>query len=223
MRTVIDSKIKLIPQMMLRWTQDDVKVEPMLFNCDLDFAVNNAKHITWDFLSMLPKDWLDGPLVIDSRVHMLMPGWHTCIPGFHHDDVPRTKANGQPNYDEGQIRSEHILALVGGDICPTEFALGKHRFDIPEDDVYKHLHKEVDKLCNERSLKRFQVPSNKLVMFDDRAWHQGTEAVGNGWRFFIRASRHFAPDGARIKRPGKLANEVRKQVQVYLPAPFDGW
>jgi len=223
MRTIIDSKIQIVEGKMRDWSQQDIKDEPMLFNCDWYNAVTLGSNLTNDFLCELPDDWFNGPLVIDSRVHMLMPGWHTCIPGFHHDDVPRTLANGQPNYGDDQIRSEHILALVGGDICPTEFALGKYTFDIPEENVYKHLHGEVDTLCNEGVLSRFKVPSNKLVMFDDRAWHQGTEAVGNGWRFFIRASRHFAPDGTRVQRPGKLANEVRKQVQVYMPAPFDGW
>jgi hypothetical protein len=42
------------------------------------------------------------------------------------------------------------------------------------------------------------------------------QANGNGWRFFIRAS--WSTD--RVKN---CTNEIRRQVQVYMENPVEGW
>lgn len=62
------------------FNQDDVKNEPMFFNCDLDFAYKNGGDITKSFIENLPMDWINSNPVLDSRVHMLMKGWYPCIP-----------------------------------------------------------------------------------------------------------------------------------------------
>lgn len=203
----------------------DARVEPMLFNCDAEGARALGGPITKAFLQALPRSWTCGPLVIDSRTHMLMPGWFPCIPGWHHDDVPRTRADGQPNYAEGQPRSEHCLLLINGGICPTEFAVGEAQFSVPGPGkvIYGEWHRDVELLCDNGILKRELAPSGQLVFFDDRTWHRGTQAVRDGWRFFIRASRYFSHDGQRIDRGNKRTNEVRKQVQVYMENPNGGW
>lgn len=210
---------------MLPRNNQAIKNEPMLFNCDVGGARHNGGTITKEFLAILPAGWHDAPLVIDSRVHMLMPGWFPCIPGYHHDDVPRTRQDGQPNYGPGQVRSEHIMALVGGDICPTEFAIGTAEFVEPAigRTIYADWHSDVDMLCKNGVLEHHKAPSNMLIQFDDRTWHQGSAAVASGWRFFIRASRYFTSDGQPVERHGTRTNEVRKQVQVYMGSPFDGW
>lgn len=60
----------------------------MFYRADMGFAWKHGGPITQDFLGLLPQDWYDSPVTIDSRVHMLMPGWYPCIPGMHHDDIP---------------------------------------------------------------------------------------------------------------------------------------
>lgn len=204
---------------------DVVKNEPMLFNCDLDAAYRQGGQITRDFIAELSSDWLNVPLVIDSRVHMLMPGWYPCIPGWHHDDVPRTRSDGQPNYGHDQCRSRHVVALVNGDICPTEFAIGRAEFSEPELGrvIYSDWHVDVERLCTSGELRRFSCPDRRLVYFDDRTWHRGTAAVAKGWRFFIRASRYYSPSRGVIARGNPRTNEVRRQVQVYLDAVNEGW
>jgi hypothetical protein len=126
----VDSKVKFFGSVRA-FCEEEVKDETMLFNCGLNESHAMGDNITKDFIEALPDDWFDGPVIVDSRTHMLMPGWHTCIPGWHHDDVPRTRSDGQPNYEEGQIRSEHVMLLVGSDVCLTEFAIGELSYAIP--------------------------------------------------------------------------------------------
>lgn len=195
---------------------DLVKNEPMLFNCDVAAALELGGPLTEAFVDgmlRLGEAWQEA--VIDSRVHMLMPGFYPCIPGWHHDDVPRTRSDGQPNYD-APISARHVMMLVNGEIAPTEFALGE--FTLPEipigQRVYEQWHPLVEKRLEAQPIRRWPAPSGLLIEFDWRTLHRGTAAVSNGWRFFIRAS---------INTKRQPTNEVRRQVQVYLPTLNQGW
>jgi hypothetical protein len=196
---------------------DEIKNEPMFFNCDLNFVKKNCGVITHYFLLGLPDDWKHCNPVIDSRVHMLMPGWFGAIPGFHHDDVPRTTPSGQPNYDTPEYRSEHLTGLVNAEIAPTLFALGEHRLPVIKDGViYRAWHPIVEEQLQTGVLKPYEVKSGSYVEFDWQSIHTATKAVGGGWRWFIRLSRN-------TDRQKTITNEIRCQVQVYLEAPMDGW
>ena len=207
------------------FTQEQVKNEPMFFNCDPDFAYWNGGPITRAFIEALQLEG-DLPKVIDSRVHMLMPGWIPAIPGWHHDDVPRSRVegghvkmsqHGQPNYDAPAYHSRHALALVNGDVAPTEFALGTHELPFIEDGrgpVYKHWHDMVEEQIEAGVMTRFEVPSNRIVTFDWQTMHRAVPAKSNGWRWFGRASYQTGREPT---------NEIRRQVQVYLPVPTEGW
>lgn len=211
-----------------QFSNEEIKNEPMLFNCNLHSAIRLGGPITRAFLYALMaetdnpfeiikyKDWqITDEWVIDSRVHMLMPGWYPCIPGFHHDDVPRERADGQPEYDNPSYRSKHVMGMVGG--CSyTQFAIGEANFPrIPENEVcYKVWHPIVEKYLEHGKLESVMAENGKLIFFDDRTWHQGTKSVENGWRFFIRVS-------TKTKRVP--TNELRHQVQVYLENPMEGW
>jgi hypothetical protein len=192
--------------------QDQVKNEPMFFNADADFAWKSGGPITRAFLEAAPETIT----VFDSRVHMLMPGWFPCIPGWHHDDVPRSAYGGQPNYVDPEYRSQHVMAMINGDICPTEFAVGWVDVSVvpPGDVVYKKWHVEVEEQIESGLLSRVSAPSNTLVWFDDRSFHQGTRAVDGGFRWFGRASWETGR---------KPTNEIRRQVNVYLDKPMEGW
>ena len=145
-----------------------------------------------------------------------MPNWFPCIPGFHHDDVPRDRNDGQPEYDNPSYRSNHAIALVNAEIAPTQFALGTAQFSKPKNGevFYEVWHKEVEELLKMGKLKSFSAPNQTIVYFDDRTWHQGTPAISGGWRWFGRLSWNTK----RIP-----TNEFRKQVQVYLTNPMQGW
>jgi len=211
-----DSQIQYGTETQKTFSVEDVKNEPMLFNCDIETAARLGGTLTKEFLSILPDDWKNSnDFIVDSRVHMLMPGFFPCIPGFHHDDVPREREDGQPNYINPSYRAEHVLMLVG-DCCPTEFAIGESKFpEVPTGGkYYKVWHPMVVDKIKSGELISVSAPSNRLVFFNDRTWHQGVRAKKGGWRWFIRASRN-------TKR--KPTNELRRQVQVYLETPMEGW
>jgi hypothetical protein len=211
----IDSQIQLGKKLT---TYDElvIKNEPMLFNCTFGWALEHSGAPTREFLLSLPKELQNDNTIIDSRVHMLMTNWYPCIPGFHHDDVPREREDKQPEYFKPSYRSKHAMVLFNGNICPTEFAIGKSEFpDVPLGEVYyKIWHPIVVEKMKKNELETVRVPSDTIVFFDDRSWHQGVQAVKGGWRLFIRASW----DTNR-----KATNELRRQVQVYLEAPMEGW
>jgi len=203
-----------------------IKKEPMFFNSDFQYAYENGGEITRSFLDALPEDWKNEPLVFDSRVHMLMPGWYPAIPGWHHDDVPRAEiptgqhfiTGGQPDYDNPRYKSEHILGLVNAEICPTEFAIGNCLMPkIKEGDlIYREWHKEVEMLIEDNILQKHECEDRYLYYFDWQAFHSGTKAVSNGWRWFGRVSRN-------TERVNKITNEIRVNCQVYLEFPMEGW
>jgi hypothetical protein len=220
-----DSRVQLRGAFPAEFPDSVVKNEPMFFNCDLKFAHENGGPITKAFIEALPADWTDEPVVLDSRVHMLMKNWFPCIPGFHHDDVPRRKDQyGQPNYDDPEYRSEHLMGLVNAHVAPTLFALTPEgatdspRFELPAPDrvVYEAWHWEVERLLKEGQLTAFEAPSGQLLQFDWQSWHTGQRAVSNGWRWFVRLSRKTA-------RTEHITNEFRRQVQVYLENLMQGW
>lgn len=162
-----------------------IKNEPMLFNCDWWAAYEMGGDPTKEFLLSLPSHVQNHSTIIDSRVHMLMPGWH-------HDDVPRG-IDGQPNYYNPEYRSQHAMVLYNGDICPTEFAVGKAEFSNPEFHpiVYKAWHKEVEHNLEHMQLSHVLAPSNQIIYFDDRTWHQGTAAKKGGWRFIYKSFMEY--------------------------------
>ena len=210
----------------MKQNNDDIKNEPMFFNSDWKFAYDNGGDITKSFLMALPEDWREEPLVFDSRVHMLMPGWYPAIPGYHHDDVPRPEipvgqhfiTAGQPDYDTPRYLSQHICGLVNASICPTSFALGDCEMPRVADGelVYRKWHKEVEDLLAKGLLHRVDAPDRMLVGFDWQTFHTGTKAVANGWRWFGRVSRY-------TDRVNTVTNEIRRNAQVYLEFPMEGW
>ena len=198
-------------------TNDMIKHETMFFNCDLKFAYKNGGAITKSFIENLPSNWLLDDVVFDSRVHMLMKDWYPCIPGWHHDDVPRTNG-GQPDYENQSYFSEHILGVVNSDICPTKFALGDAYMPPVEDGeiVYEKWHNVVESEIREGVLRSVDVYDRTLIYFDCNTFHTGQKALADGWRWFGRVSKNTD----RVK---KITNEIRVNAQVYLEFPTKGW
>lgn len=206
----INSQIKIGAELALA-EQAMVKAEPMLHRATRAYAEDNGGQLTQRFLSALT--WPD--VLIDSRVHMLMPGMYPCIPGWHHDDVPRERADGQPNYENPSYRAEHCMALWG-DCSLTEFAIGEHEMVVPPIGVkiYKTLSPQIENLCVAGELKRIVAPECRLLYFDWQTWHRGAATTKPGFRFFIRATR-----GSQLKP----RNETRANANVYMPVLDEGW
>ena len=212
-----DSKFDYVGDFKSEWSQEIVKNEPMLFNCNLESAYKLGGPITKAFLDSIQN--LEGweNIVVDSRVHMLMKGWFPAIPGYHHDDVPRD-SDGQPDYDRPTYKSEHIMGLVNGSICPTVFAVGKHTLPkiYKPEIVYKKWHTIVEDQIESGVLNTVEVESGKLIYFNTESIHTAQRAKSSGWRWFIRVSKN-------TERTKNCTNELRRQVQVYLEFPMEGW
>lgn len=194
-----------------------IKNETMFFNCDLEFAYKNGNEITRSFIDNLPDDWKSCDTVFDSRVHMLMPNWIPCIYGIHHDDVPRPNG-GQPDYDNPEYYSEHLMGAVNADVCPTQFYIGESTFDkvTNGENVYEVWHDEVGKKVDAGELIAVDAKDRTLIQFDWQTWHTGTLARSNGWRWFGRLSRNTG-------RTKTITNEIRRQTQVYMQNLTEGW
>ena len=82
--------------------------------------------------------------------------------------------------------------------------------------IYRRWHAEVERLIEAGELDAKAAPDRTLVYFDCDAFHTGTKAVTSGWRWFGRISR-------KTDRANSITNEIRRQVQVYLEFPMEGW
>lgn len=221
---MFDSRVSILGDFNANWDKDTIKNEPMFYKSHIDFVREHGGPITQEFLANLPDGWDD--CIIDSRSHMLMNGWYPAIPGYHHDDVPRPKAPegshflsaGQPDYDNPAYYSEHLMGLVNAHICPTDFIIGKCRMTaVPEGElIYRQWHNELLRLLADGEVDIYKAESGKYIYFDWRTFHQAVPAVSSGWRWFIRLTRN----SDTVKNP---QNEIRKQVQVYLEFPMEGW
>lgn len=205
-------------------TAAEIEAEPMLFRAGYDFAVDHAGALTNAFLSVVRaqmgalrvRDLSD--IVIDSRVHMLMRGHYPCIPGWHHDDVPRIGPRGQPGYGWPSYRSRHLAAVIDASDQPTgslpEFAHVSVEVPWPLDEdvtVYAAWDAHIAAAYPKCGVP---VSSRQVLAFDCDSFHRGMPARTTGWRFFIRASWSSAV------RP---ENKVRKNANVYVPWSTAGW
>lgn len=213
-----DSTLNVLGEMQPR-SVEEIKNEPMLFSCDAYAALAEGGPITRQFLNFLPKPngW-----IIDSRVHMLMADWYPCIPGWHHDDVLRTRSDGQPNYydllDRPEIR--HVFVVIDAIDQPThsltEYITSPVTLEMPFDPlvgqtIYGKWNDDINQMTG---LVKSNVESGQVLEFSTSDFHRGVPATTSGWRIFLRASKNSTR---------KITNERRNQVQVYMPAPEAGW
>ena len=193
--------------------QNSIKNEPMFFNSSIEFVYENCGNITRSFIDALPLYWDHKDLVFDSRVHMLMPGWYPAIPGWHHDDIPRSGKMNQPNYEDIPYLSEHIIGIVGDNISNTELLI--EPIQLP-DVTGKMIYKEWDAIINSKKRKTDNIQSNRLTQIDCFTFHRALPAISNGFRWFGRVSRN-------TDRINKITNEIRINANVYMPCINQGW
>lgn len=216
-------------------SQSEIRHIPQFYRASADYAYRLGGPIVRKFIDNLPLDSRFKYLSIDSRIHMLMPGWMPCIGGWHCDDFYRPQATPnvaafspvQPDL-AGIVRDDKYSkhhAFVIGDIAPTEFVVKPFNMEIPQIKEGQNLYKKFDDLINDRiametalrgssSIETGFIKSGQIVSFDCFDFHRGTVSQGSGWRLFMRAteSNHWEPQ-----------NEIRTQTQVYLESFHAGW
>jgi hypothetical protein len=148
--------------------------------------------------------------VIDTRVTMTMEGMYPSIPGWHCDDVPRSRTTGQPVMHGVNPLVQHFMVILSDQedaVSCTEFVSKPIKLDIDLTNVWG----SVDKQLTENKPETGFLKQGEIIRFNQEAIHRASPTVTPGWRFFYRASiTHRKP-----------ANEIRNQVQVY--ASKNGW
>lgn len=199
-----------------------IEREPMVYNASAYFAYGHGGDLTRQFLDELKILWrdtgrsiIDEPFVIDTRVHMLKPGWLPAIGGWHCDGVPRGK-DGQPELWKLQSDDRHFTMTIA-----TSPTLSRTAFlntpavvfsDPKSGSVWADVHEDLSQVTNPKSI--VHVPHGMIAEFRRDTLHKATKADHDGWRFFIRASY----------RPGSTTtNKIRRQVQAYIESEGAGW
>lgn len=196
-------------------TIEECSSETMLHSASWDFARKFGGPLTNRVLDALedsekrrarPKNLYE---VIDTRVHMLMPGMYPAIPGWHCDAVYRRDSTSQPEVEKIDKRLLHWTCIIGtSPVSLTSFVVQEVEIDVNPAAVWKSVHQAVA-WKNPRCI---QLELGDVLMFDSSTIHRAVAANQQGWRFWFRLSFY----------PRAPMNQIRKQVQVYTTED-GGW
>ena len=195
------------------FTEQDIKNEPMLYSADPHFAWRNGGPLTKAVLSQYVMD-PDANIIIDTRVHMLKPGWFPAIPGWHLDAIERGP-DGQPDLSCDTVDG-HVLCIIdAGTGSETEVLQNPPALPLTAPEGV-NLWAEHDRLIEEASEPLFTRRLNSGVIdgMTPSASPRAAPATDHGWRFLFRAT---------VGYPRAPHNEIRRQVNVYLNAINGGW
>jgi hypothetical protein len=198
-----------------RFSDREIEAEPMLYSASRHFAEAHGGPITQAVLRSMPVSaFCPDPgryIVIDSRVHMLMPGMYPAIPGWHCDAWPRTDGGrGQPDPENKKDKEgvQHFVAMIG-DCSRTEFMDETLVVNLDRERVWESVSRGIE---DEGSFETFHQAPNMIISFGPDQLHRATPATKRGWRFWLRLSHYQRPP----------LNQIRKQVQVYV-TEHGGW
>lgn len=205
-----------------------------LVNASLDDALKYGGEITREAIGAMNLQHDRKNIIVDVKVHMLMPGFYAAIPGWHADGVPRgddfnplqkarprmdiqKRISDEYSYgDQGQnMRPTRYHMIVTGEGCLTEFIGQPVKLThLRDDNLYSDMNREI----NARIwLRKISVPSCTVTEFDWWDIHRGVAATKHEWRYFIRVAEIDIAEPER-----DLRNAIRTQHQVYAPENF-GW
>lgn len=187
-------------------SDDIIQSEPMLNAASRGFVLEYGGPAVKEFLKALPKEWIDTPIIIDTRVYYLKPGMYPKVPGWHLKDVPRTAKYGQPNVIDPSYKSEHVICVTGATSFP-EFLVQEVNIDLPPYGL--NIYDAFDKHLNLLDDKKIQLAMDgRIYRYDWNTVHRSVPADASGWRLYLHASRYTERE---------IINNTKRQVQVYLP------
>lgn len=225
-------------------TDDQIKNTPALWNASIEDALKYGGDLTREAIGLMNLRGDRRSIIVDTKIHMLMPGFMPAIPGWHTDGAPRSAdgdpgAKGAPDLamqryiEDG--KNAYISAddpyprlgpgappqyhlLVTGSHCSTLFVDGEIDLDLPEGtparDFYKQMSQQVGR---DTETPRKASPASEVVEFGWWDVHTAVAASTFGWRFLIRVTE---TDWLTPQRD--LRQVMRAQQQVYVPTEF-GW
>lgn len=205
-------------------SEHDIQHTPGLLNASIDDAIRYGGLAIRHALSGLPLIEDREHVIVDAKVHMLMPGMVPAIPGWHTDGVPRSE-NGAPTgplapdltRQEGR-RSPHYHLLVAGCDAPTVFLEDRNVLvdvpDHPTPDLYAEITREVTAWTD---LERVEIPMGQWWTWDWWELHSAQPSRASGWRLLIRVT-----ESDFVKPEADLRKVIRTHHQAYINGEF-GW
>lgn len=216
-------------------TLHEVRATQSLWQAPLEVAAKYGGPLTRAAISAASIRGDRKHVMVDTKVHMLMPGFYPAIPGWHTDGAPRGdgldgRKSGAPklhaqefaappriDLQEGQPENRYHT-LVTGSHCLTEFMAGEVDIDIPEmptNELYGILNSTIE--ASNIGL-RVRIPSCTMFEFDWWDLHRAMPSTGHEWRFFCRITEtDYWPPAS------DLDAILRTQQQVYMVGASYGW
>lgn len=217
-------------------SERDVKNTFGLFRASLEDAWFYGGSVTRHALDAFDVRGDRNHVVVDVKVHMLMPKMSPAIPGWHTDGVLRVTDPldrgtvnsdlGQPcmslqeEYDVHEKRANRYHILVFGR-STTEFVADDNievtTPDGPDHDLYRILTRKVNDQVKRGHLSVTQLEPDTAYEFDWWRIHRAPIAQLREWRFLIRVTESdwYTPTTNK-------EDMIRKQSQVYMPMEY-GW
>lgn len=200
--------------------QDLIKNTFGLYNASMEDAIKFGGDLTREALKAIKLKNNRKYVVVDTKIHMLMPGFMPAILGFHTDGVPRPQKD-KPDISLQEGKEENIYHLiVTGEGCLTEFINTPLNIDVLHNctsDLYKGIDQHVRYLKPEENNLIFTAPTCQVLTWNWWDIHRAVIAKKHEWRFLIRVAE------TNTQQPLMNLREVlRTQQQVYLPETF-GW
>ncbi|MFD9628657.1 hypothetical protein [Peribacillus muralis] len=206
---------------------DEISNTMGLWGASLEDALKYGGNLTRSAIGAMNLKFDKKYIVVDTKIHMLMPNFSPAIVGWHTDGVPRGTALNPQSKGNPNIQAQETLddtrfhLLVTGEGCLTQFVKGNNISlevpDVPDTSLYKSIDSQVKAGIATGELEAYDVPSCTAVEFDWWDLHTGTIATKHEWRYLIRVTE------SDIMPPQKdLRKIIRTQQNIYLPHNF-GW
>ena len=202
-------------------SMETIEQETCLYSADPIFAIRNGGPLTLSIMKKLLEevnfitqdDNYRYP-IIDTRVHMLMPGQCPAIPGWHCDNVPRSSYNAQPDLALISPHQINYTVLIGSEenIAPTEFINREKIIPFNPEKVWGSVSDFINQNMESFWHDIISVEDGTILEFNGPTIHRATPATKRGWRFFFRMS--FMSNPAQ--------NKIRNQSMIYATEDM-GW
>ncbi|MDF3254979.1 hypothetical protein [Bacillus velezensis] len=208
-------------------SQELIKNTPALHNASLEDALKFGGELTRQAIGTMDLTFSKKHIIVDTKVHMLMPAFSPALSGWHSDGVPRgaelnPTVRKAPNIQAQENMDASIFHLfVTGQGCLTQF-LDQSNIelevpDTPDSKLYSMLNQQVTQGLAEGKYTATDIPSCTAVKWDWWDLHTAQPAKEHEWRFLIRVTE------TDLHEPKTdLRDIIRTQQQVYLPHNF-GW
>ncbi len=182
-------------------TVSEINKEPMLVNCDLDYALQVGGPITRKFIKAIQQQIEEkdlGKVKVNTRIHMLMKDQYSDIPLYTDVSLWRSGAPFAEIIHPGE-KGVHFLLLLSS----NENGVSEIEFCKEDHDLTMELSPSLDSmenLINGAAKATERLKDNKVVCFENGTLHRALPAHASGWRLSLLVSVDSSPAENKIVR-----------------------